>query len=241
MKWYKHESKSHTDEKIRDLIFKFGQEGYGIYHTCLELISEKIDKNQVPKISISDRVLREICRVSHQKLTKILSFFDQNSLIFSNFHSEYWNLDCPNLLKRLDNWTSNLQVTPKQPSNQQEQEVKKEKKKENISTAVAVQRPSQDIVSEYFKSLGSDNGEASHFYDHFQSNGWKVGGKTPMKDWKAACRNWLRSPYRKQNENLTKAQTRTLQGLQRFKEKHQNEESDAPKGNSAVSGILSGN
>lgn len=30
------------------------------------------------------------------------------------------------------------------------------------------------------------------FFDHFQSNGWKVGGKAPMKDWKAAVRNWER-------------------------------------------------
>lgn len=29
------------------------------------------------------------------------------------------------------------------------------------------------------------------FYDHYQSNGWKIG-KTPMKDWRAAARNWSR-------------------------------------------------
>lgn len=30
------------------------------------------------------------------------------------------------------------------------------------------------------------------FYDHFESNGWKVSGISPMKDWKAAMRNWNR-------------------------------------------------
>lgn len=30
------------------------------------------------------------------------------------------------------------------------------------------------------------------WYDHFQSNGWKVSGKTPMKDWQAAVRNGFR-------------------------------------------------
>lgn len=34
--------------------------------------------------------------------------------------------------------------------------------------------------------------EAEKFFDHFQSNGWKVGGRSPMKDWKAAVRQWLR-------------------------------------------------
>ena len=30
------------------------------------------------------------------------------------------------------------------------------------------------------------------FYDHFTANGWMVGGKSKMKDWKAAARNWSR-------------------------------------------------
>jgi hypothetical protein len=34
---------------------------------------------------------------------------------------------------------------------------------------------------------------ASAFYDYFESNGWKVGGKAPMRDWKAAARNWCRN------------------------------------------------
>lgn len=39
---------------------------------------------------------------------------------------------------------------------------------------------------------------AEQFYDHYESNGWKVG-KNSMKDWKAAVRTWERSEYRKPN------------------------------------------
>lgn len=35
-------------------------------------------------------------------------------------------------------------------------------------------------------------GNPETFFDHFTSNGWKVGGKAAMKDWKAAARNWSR-------------------------------------------------
>ena len=31
------------------------------------------------------------------------------------------------------------------------------------------------------------------FFDHFTANGWKVGGKAPMRDWRAAARNWSRN------------------------------------------------
>jgi|TARA_R100000664_G_scaffold33984_3_gene53166 hypothetical protein len=32
------------------------------------------------------------------------------------------------------------------------------------------------------------------FFDFYESNGWKVG-KNPMKDWKAAIRNWEKNTY----------------------------------------------
>jgi len=34
--------------------------------------------------------------------------------------------------------------------------------------------------------------EAAAFHDHYESNGWRVSGKTPMVDWRAAFRNWMR-------------------------------------------------
>lgn len=42
----------------------------------------------------------------------------------------------------------------------------------------------------------NNNINAAHFYDYYESNGWKVG-KNSMKDWKAAVRTWERSEYRK--------------------------------------------
>lgn len=33
--------------------------------------------------------------------------------------------------------------------------------------------------------------DAERFIDHYASNGWRVG-KSPMKDWQAAVRNWVR-------------------------------------------------
>lgn len=38
--------------------------------------------------------------------------------------------------------------------------------------------------------------DAPRFYDYYESNGWRVG-KTPMKDWQAAIRNWVRNEQNK--------------------------------------------
>lgn len=58
-------------------------------------------------------------------------------------------------------------------------------------------RPSLSDVKQYGEELGLPTEECEAFFDHFESNGWKVGGKTPMKDWRSALRNWKR---RRKNE-----------------------------------------
>jgi hypothetical protein len=51
--------------------------------------------------------------------------------------------------------------------------------------------PKSIEVQEYFASQKFPAVEAEKFYNYFQSNGWLVGGRTKMKDWKAAARNWM--------------------------------------------------
>lgn len=55
-----------------------------------------------------------------------------------------------------------------------------------------LKRPEQTEVSCYADQIALPAREANRFYDYYASNGWKVGGK-PMKDWKAALRNWKRN------------------------------------------------
>jgi len=52
---------------------------------------------------------------------------------------------------------------------------------------------SLEIAKAYGVEIGMPAADVESFYDHFASNGWKVSGKAPMKDWKAAMRNWHRN------------------------------------------------
>lgn len=51
--------------------------------------------------------------------------------------------------------------------------------------------PALTEVVSYFAEQNSSETEANKFYNYFQSNGWKIGGKAPMRDWQAAARNWM--------------------------------------------------
>lgn len=52
--------------------------------------------------------------------------------------------------------------------------------------------PSVEEAAAYFAERGAPAGEAVRFCDFYAAKGWKVG-RSPMKDWRAAVRNWLRS------------------------------------------------
>lgn len=75
----------------------------------------------------------------------------------------------------------------------EEKEKLRQKKKKN-STPLGdggFVAPQLSQVQEYFASQKFPPVEASKFYNYFQSNGWLVGGRTKMKDWQAAARNWM--------------------------------------------------
>lgn len=69
--------------------------------------------------------------------------------------------------------------------------------------------PDWELVLEFFKEKMHSAIEAEKFYNHFQSNGWLVGGKSKMKDWKAGARNWMLNSQ-KFNKNNTAPQPNHL-------------------------------
>jgi hypothetical protein len=53
------------------------------------------------------------------------------------------------------------------------------------------EKPSLEMILEYFSFKESSQIEANKFFNYYSSIGWLIGGKTKMKDWKAAARNWM--------------------------------------------------
>ncbi|TXH46901.1 MAG: hypothetical protein E6Q97_28450 [Desulfurellales bacterium] len=66
---------------------------------------------------------------------------------------------------------------------------KKETKKERIRFS----RPSVEQVAEYVQQQGYQI-DPSAFVDHYEAKGWLIG-KSPMKDWKAAVRTWVKNSH----------------------------------------------
>lgn len=59
--------------------------------------------------------------------------------------------------------------------------------------------PSIEEVKEFFEN----DLEADKYFNYYTSKGWVVGNKSPMKDWKAAARNWKMNAGKFNSNNKT--------------------------------------
>ncbi|MGZ4055283.1 MAG: transcriptional regulator [Bacteroidia bacterium] len=54
-----------------------------------------------------------------------------------------------------------------------------------------VRNPTAQEVKDHFAQKRWLPIEAEKFFNHYESNGWLIGGRSPMKNWKAAADNWI--------------------------------------------------
>lgn len=54
-------------------------------------------------------------------------------------------------------------------------------------------KPENDLeVINFFKNENKTEAEALHFFNYYQAKDWKVGNNTPLTDWKAVAKSWIR-------------------------------------------------
>jgi hypothetical protein len=70
---------------------------------------------------------------------------------------------------------------------------KEEVKNSKKGVRASFVKPTQEEVAAYCRERGKGV-NAQLWYDHYESNGWRVG-RNAMKDWKAAVRKWENSDF----------------------------------------------
>lgn len=106
--------------------------------------------------------------------TELLPYINNTNLINFENGASPKNEILPNFL-----FSANGSVTPK-----------KLLPKKGDSAAEIVP-PVWESVLDFFELNDFPELEAQKFYNYFESIGWLVGGKSPMKDWQASARNWM--------------------------------------------------
>lgn len=155
------------------------------------------------EVILSIRSLAKQTGTTEQKVRSALKLFIIDSMIVLKSNTGATHLKVLNY-QRLQT-ADREQVTHGQHTDNTIKELRIKNKNYTITDTIdrgAKSRPrSQDEVTAYFVELGSTPNEAATFWDHFESNGWKVGGKTAMKNWQSAARNWVRRNNTNQRVN----------------------------------------
>jgi hypothetical protein len=53
-------------------------------------------------------------------------------------------------------------------------------------------KPTVAQIAAYAAEIGYTTLDAERFFDHYESCGWVVGARKPMRNWQATVRNWRR-------------------------------------------------
>ena len=180
------------DEKIAELYQKFDYLGTGLFHAILE----KIAKQEKP---IKTSVLKKQLNVG-KKLEKVWCFMEEIGLISSN-NGETFN-------KQLLNFSESYKIKNKKNAERVSEWRKNQADKENVTSTLQpcntpkvkeskvnkiFNKPTIDEIKEYCTER-KNSVDSERFFNHYESNGWMVG-KTKMKDWRAAIRNWEKNSF----------------------------------------------
>lgn len=99
--------------------------------------------------------------------------------------------------------------TPPEIEIELEREIKIEKEIDSSASTTTkrkrFEKPTLSEIKQYCIER-NNNVDAQHFYDYYESNGWKVG-KNSMKNWQAAVRTWEKNSYTSTTKQTKKTNT----------------------------------
>jgi hypothetical protein len=220
--FFSHDYNARSDEKIKQLIRKYGMQGYGVFWAIVEDLYQNANALRID----CDGIAYDL-RVDSDMVKSII--FDFNLFVHDN--EMFGSIS---IQKRIDKrkeksakaresaqyrW-GNANALPTQCDSNAIKDIKVEESKVEdikVEDSKSISRfapPSQDMVHEYAIEICKGTANAPEdFYNYYESNGWKVG-KNPMKNWKAAYKNWTKNE--KQYEavkgtNQHRAETKTEQ------------------------------
>ena len=92
------------DAKLQEVLLDYGLEGYGLYWYCIELITSKLDKDNLTfELEHDSRMIARNTGSTQQKVQEMMKRFVELKL----FDENEGNIRCLKLLKRLDSSMTN--------------------------------------------------------------------------------------------------------------------------------------
>lgn len=194
MKWFRHDSTANNDAKLQDLILEYGAEGYGVYWYCLELIAGNVTPNNLTfELEHDARIIAKNLGLGRQRVEEIMAHMVSLGL----FENVDGIVTCLKMSARSDDYTSKLikaQVpeiqrvlsspTKSDKNSLDKNRLDKNKKEKNRGFTPPTLPEIQSYITDKKYNVNADR-----FFNHYESNGWRVG-RNKMVSWKSALSGW---------------------------------------------------
>ena len=180
--YFSHDYTARSDEKIKNLIYDFGYQGYGIYWALIEELYQNANALQTNYKRIAFDM-----RVDEKIIKSIIENFDlfivENEFFGSLSVQRRLDMRNDKSTKARESaqkrWTKDANALQTQSDSNAIKESKLKESKRKVFI-----KPNVEEIKKEFPTFN-----AEHFFNYYESNGWMVG-RNKMKDWKAAIRTW---------------------------------------------------
>jgi len=204
--YFSHDYNARNDEKIKELIFKHGMKGYGIYWSVIEDLyqNSNVLRGNFARISLELQVDRDI-------VISVICEFDLFVFNGNNFSSL-------SVQKRLDERTSKsekarLSVNKRWSDTNvlREESNSNTIKESKVKEKKVIYTPLIDEVILYFTDNGYTKESAVKAFHYYQENDWKDSRNNQVKNWKQKMQGvWFKDENKIKNEQLPAHLTRLL-------------------------------
>jgi hypothetical protein len=144
--------------------------------------NQKKDKATSNFEHVDEQVVNKLCTSDETGIEQVNEIALVPSINYTNNTNSKNDLDIENL-GELAKKNENMIPFFKKEFVEEKEKSSAKKEKDNI--------PLYEEVIAFFSEQSFPELEANKFYNYFKSNGWLIGGKTPMADWQAAAKNWM--------------------------------------------------
>jgi hypothetical protein len=204
--YFSHDYNARNDEKIKELIFKHGMQGYGIYWSVIEDLyqNSNVLRGNFARISLELQVDEKI-------VISVICEFDLFVFNGNNFSSL-------SVQKRLDERTSKSEKARLSVSKRwsdtnvlRKQYDSNTIKESKVKEKKLIYTPTIDEVELYFKDNGYTRDSAIKAFHYYQENNWKDSRNNQVKNWKQKMQGvWFKEENKIKNEQLPAHLTRLL-------------------------------
>lgn len=118
MKWLQHMTDAHDDEFLKELVHKFGMEGYGVWWATLELCGKIVKIAPAPgtkegfqvtaRFESTPQILADTMKITVGSLEKVYRFCADRKKFRFEKSRKRWVIDWPKVLEFKDNATADL-------------------------------------------------------------------------------------------------------------------------------------